>query len=115
MIREFGTYCSQRRIDMRLTLREFCRQSGIDPSLWSKIERGRMCVPWGLVPLAAKALKIKRGKETQHFKDLANLARGEVPMDILEDKDVVPLLPLFFCGARDPKKLRALAELLKQT
>lgn len=35
----FGSRAKQYRLEKKITLREFCRRSGIDPGNWSKIER----------------------------------------------------------------------------
>src|SRR4030042_4730552 len=37
---DFGTFIKNKRIEKGLTLREFCRKAKLDPSNWSKIERG---------------------------------------------------------------------------
>ena len=36
----FGEYIRNLRIENNLTLREFCKSAKLDPSNWSKIERG---------------------------------------------------------------------------
>ena len=41
----FGEFIKQLRLQNRITLREFCRLAGIDPSNWSKIERGMLQPP----------------------------------------------------------------------
>jgi hypothetical protein len=99
---------------MRLGLREFCKVTQIDPSLWSKIEQGKMCIPFGLITPALKGLKIRRGKDTRYFMTLASLSRCEVPWDIMTDVKLSSLLPLILCGMRDPKKLKALCEIVQR-
>jgi len=55
----------------------------------------------------AKVLKIpKRGPEWVKFRDLAIFSRGEIPQDIMEDKELVACLPLVFrtLGREKPTK-----------
>ncbi len=41
----FGDYLKSRRLERDLTLRDFCRSAGEDPSNWSKVERGILPPP----------------------------------------------------------------------
>ena len=36
----FGEYIRAKRLEKRIGLREFCKRIGVDPSYWSKVERG---------------------------------------------------------------------------
>lgn len=40
MKKKFAEYIKDLRVEKEITLREFCKISGLDPSNWSKIERG---------------------------------------------------------------------------
>jgi transcriptional regulator with XRE-family HTH domain len=41
----FGEYLKGKRLEKDLTLRDFCRSAGEDPSNWSKVERGILPPP----------------------------------------------------------------------
>ncbi len=41
----FAEFFKSKRIALRLTLREFCRQHNFDPGNISKLERGRIAAP----------------------------------------------------------------------
>ncbi len=41
----FGEFFKQKRIGLRKTLREFCREHDLDPGNISKLERGRVQPP----------------------------------------------------------------------
>lgn len=93
---KFGTYTKQLRINARMTLREFAKQLGIDPSNWSKIERG--IIPPAsndtLVPSISQILNLTE-EEAQQLDDLATVARGELPRDI-DDAELLAKVPAFF-------------------
>ena len=38
----FGKYIKTKRLSLDISLRNFCEQTKLDPSNWSKIERGRL-------------------------------------------------------------------------
>lgn len=83
----FGKYVYDRRIELGLTLREFCRQSGFDPGNWSRIEQGinnpTLTGEW--IKKVCTHLKIEKGSdEHQTLLDLAYLANGKIPDDIRE-------------------------------
>ena len=42
---DFGVYVRRVRLEAKLLLRDFCRQVDIDPSNWSKVERGLLRPP----------------------------------------------------------------------
>ena len=109
----FGSFCRERRLELRLSLREFCRQAAIDPSQWSRIERGRLPLPIDRIGEIARVLKVNRGPSYRRFRDLAHLSRSAVPPDIMADSELVGLLPAIICGLRDPEKLRQLAEVIR--
>ena len=59
----FGEFVRDRRLARDLTLRDFCRRIGEDPSNWSKVERGILPPPQSIekLNLLAKVLAIKKG------------------------------------------------------
>ncbi len=102
----FGEYVKDRRIEAGVTLRSFCREAGIDPSNWSKIERGVLAPPddeemlgriTGLLGLEAS--------EKVELADLASIARGQIPED-LKDEEILAKMPAFFRAIRGQEYTR---------
>ena len=60
----FADYVREKRISAGLTLREFCRKSGIDSSNWSKVERGLLSPPQSkeILTEVASFLNIEEGR-----------------------------------------------------
>ncbi len=98
---KFNETIKTARISRRLGLREFCSQLGLDPSNWSKVERGVNPPPRDVAILSqvADLLEIS-GAQRQELFDAASLARNELPSDILEREGVVSKLPAFFRAMR---------------
>src|SRR6266404_5598618 len=91
----FGNLVKELRIGQKKTLRQFCLDHGHDPSNWSKVERGVNPPPGDEKTLArwARQLGLEAGTdEWQHFMDLASVARGEIPQDIINDEELVKKL-----------------------
>ncbi len=102
---KFGDFVRARRAELDLPLRVFCEKNGIDPSNWSKLERGRMQPPQGeTLTRYAKALKLKPGSaEWYEFRDLAAVEAGRIPPD-LTNKEIMAKLPVLFRTLRDSAK-----------
>lgn len=105
----FGEFVRDRRLARDLTLRDFCRRIGEDPSNWSKVERGILPPPQSIekLNLLAKVLGIRKGgKEYMNLLDEAAISRGKIPGDLMSDKAVVSLLPAFLrtVGSVKPTK-----------
>jgi transcriptional regulator with XRE-family HTH domain len=103
------------RIEQRLTLREFCERMGLDPSNWSKVERGINLPPGDIGTLERLAGFFGlEGEDKLGFMDLAALQRNEVPPDIADHAILQKALPAFFRAARGHEltevELRSLAE-----
>jgi transcriptional regulator with XRE-family HTH domain len=99
----FGDLVKDLRIAQKKTLRQFCLDHGHDPSNWSKIERGINSPPKDEKTLErwAKQLGLKPNTpEWQNFMDQADIARGEIPSDLLNDEELVKKLPVFFRTVR---------------
>lgn len=89
------------RIEQRLTLREFCERVGLDPSNWSKVERGINPPPGDIGTLERLAGFFGlEGQDKLGFMDLAALQRKEVPPDIADHAILQKALPAFFRAAR---------------
>ena len=111
----FGEFMRNLRIEKRLTLREFCRSAKLDPSNWSRIERGFAPPPKSKIVLQgiAKILKIEEGSE--EYNTLFDLAAiSHIPIDLVSDEKVLDNLPVFFRTIRGEKPSRKeLEDLIK--
>lgn len=120
-LKAFGDYIRELRKEKRLGLREFCLKLPVDPSQWSRIERGIENPPTDeeiLVQIAA-VFEIEVGsREWIKLTDLASLSRGRVPQDILSDEELMKQLPLVFRTIRGEKptieELKRLADLIRR-
>ena len=103
------------RLQKRLTLRDFCYQAGLDPSNWSKVERGVNPPPGdvGLLERLADFFGLT-GANKLAFIDEAALQRREIPADVAENTILQKALPAFFRAARghelSEQELQSLAE-----
>ena len=99
----FGELVKDKRIAQGRTLRQFCAENEVDPSNWSKIERNVNPPPKDTKTLAkwAKALGLKpESSEWQDFMDQADIARGQIPREIMSDEKLLAKLPVFFRTVR---------------
>ena len=84
MSQTFYDLLREKRLERRLTLREFCRRAEEDPANYSRIERGLRTPPNDdVLSRYAKVLGLE-GDELQDFVDRGALARRELPKDIPE-------------------------------
>lgn len=100
----FGEFFKQKRRDLGLTLREFCRINGFDPGNISKIERNLLPAPQSKERrlLYAQALGIKEGTDDWlRFCDLAATSVGKIPLDIASDAELMNALPVLFRSIRN--------------
>ncbi len=103
------------RIHKRLTLRDFCEQVGLDPSNWSKVERGVNPPPGdvGLLERLAEFFGLAGDKKLE-FMDAAALQRKEIPPDVADSAILQKALPAFFRAVRGheltEEELKSLAE-----
>jgi transcriptional regulator with XRE-family HTH domain len=97
---KFGEYAKDRRIAAGMTLRSFCREIEIDPSNWSKIERGVLAPPddSDLIGRVSGLLGLNAAEQLE-FADLAAIARGHLPPD-LKDEEILAKMPAFFRAIR---------------
>jgi transcriptional regulator with XRE-family HTH domain len=102
------------RIKSALTLRACSTALGVDPSNWSKLERGVSPAPkdQGALETWADFLNIY-GRDRQDFLDAAAISRKEIPMDLASDEKVIAALPVFFRAIRG-EKMGALIEGLRK-
>lgn len=98
---KFGEKVKQLRIGKELTLRQCCANLDVDPSNWSKMERGVTPPPKDDELLNRWAIFFGlSGNNKREFIDLAALARKEIPADIASDETVIAALPAFFRAVR---------------
>lgn len=117
----FGAFFRMKRIQLGLTLRTFCEKHSFDPGNISKLERNILSPSISDEKLRkfAKSLDIKEGTaDWTTFFDLANLAKGTVPLDIRNDKRLSSALPAFYRSMRGEKltkeQIEQLLEILNQ-
>jgi len=109
--KRFGEMLAEYRASRRMSLREFCRQSGADCSNISKIERGKMYPPKNreTIESYAEILGITDEKELQVFYHAACLENNIIPDDVNKK-----LMPAFFRTATKQKPTEEeLEELIK--
>lgn len=115
----FGEFFKQKRMELRKTLREFCREHGLDPGNISKLERGRVKPPQskGRLLEYSKYLQLN-DDERQTFQDLAAIGANRIPEDLTE-AEIAGRLPLFFRTIRgkdfSEEKLRELAKKIAES
>jgi len=97
---KFGDYAKNLRIEAGQTLRSFCRDAAIDPSNWSKIERGVISPPDepDFLGRVADTLALDADQRVE-LADLAAIARGQIPAD-LKDEELLGKMPAFFRAIR---------------
>ena len=99
----FGNFFKRKRINLGLTLREFCRIHELDPGNISKLERGLAKPPQTKGSLAkyAAMLKIENdSEEWPEFSDLAATSAGKLPEDVISNEEIMNALPVLFRTAR---------------
>ncbi len=116
----FGQRLKNLRLSQKITLRRFCTENGFDPSFVSKVERGILPPPKdeAILKRYAKALNLKENSgEWYEFLDMAEVENGSIPHDLVEEKELIGKLPLFFRtirGGKTPQdKLKILLNIVK--
>jgi len=118
----FGEFIKKLRSEKRLGLREFCTAADCDPSNWSKVEREILSPPQDntILNRIAAILGLSEDSEERGLLfDYAAIDAGKIPQYILEDKDLVKRLPIFFRTATGKKPtaddLQKLADILRRS
>ncbi len=106
--KQFGVLFKIWRMELGLTLREFCRTHELDPGYISRIERGLLSPPTRnpktLVGFA-KMLHLKKDSDDwQLFLDAGMICAGQIPDDIMADRELVKRLFFIFHDMRRTKK-----------
>ena len=95
----FGAFVKKLRIDREKTLRQFCAENNLDPSNWSKIERGINPAPKKQETLDSWAMAlglVPDSEQWEFFMDQAAISREAIPPDLLAEKKIAEKLPVFF-------------------
>lgn len=118
MSSKFSARLKELRVNMGVTLREFCLRNKIDPGNYSKLERGHFPPPEShdLLEKYASALGLNPGTgEWLELFDLAAAERGVIPADLMSDEEVVAKLPVLFRTMRGtPLSKEQLDQLVEQ-
>lgn len=97
----FGSYVKDLRQKCGLSLREFCRLTEIDPSNWSKVERGLLPPPRSQGQIRDIASVLALPRESEEYKTLLDLAAiSHMPEELMVDKKIAQALPVFFRAMR---------------
>jgi len=119
--RLFGEFFREKRLQLNISLREFCFKNGFDPGNISKIERGLMSPPASPEKLTqyANALQIRKDSDDWiEFFDRASACRGEIPTEILNDVELLKKLPVLFRTIKGEKlteeKLNEISEIIRR-
>jgi transcriptional regulator with XRE-family HTH domain len=103
----FGAYIKECRINKGITLREFCRINNLDPSNWSKIERGLLPPPKSKEVLGELAKSLEIDQNSEAWNTLFDLAAiSHIPPDLIADQAILEKLPVFFRTLRGDKPTR---------
>ncbi|MBA7522047.1 hypothetical protein ES705_14159 [subsurface metagenome] len=118
MMETFGEYIKSIRIKNDFTLRKFCQELKLDPSNWSKIERGINPPPKSSKLLGEIADLFGYDEESEVYKALCDLAAlAHIPNELITNKELLEVLPVFFRTSRGEKpteeELKRLVEIIK--
>ena len=95
----FGEMLRELRLKKGLTLRKFCRLTGLDPGNVSRLERGieKPSKKPEFIDRIAALLGLDSGTdEYEDFVSAAAISAGYLPRKILSDEDLLERLPIFF-------------------
>src|SRR5438034_638 len=84
MRKTFGKFLKEKRLALNLSLREFARKVGLQPSNYCNVEADVLPPPpENALERIAKALGLRQGtKDFEKFYDLAAKGRDEIPADV---------------------------------
>lgn len=117
-MKNFHQFIKEKRMEKQITLREFCRSAEVDPSNWSKIERGLSEAPKSkdFINRIATVLELD-AEEKATLHDLAIIE--SIPEDLRPDEEILEKLPIFFRTVRGDKpseeELKQLIKLISQS
>lgn len=95
----FGEMLRELRLKKEITLRKFCRLTGLDPANVSRLERGIVPPPQSEETLDRIALILSLEEGTEGYDDFmacAAVSTGKIPRKTMEDDELIGKLPIFF-------------------
>jgi transcriptional regulator with XRE-family HTH domain len=97
MAKTFGKFLKEKRLALDLSLREFARRVGLQPSNYCNLEADVLPPPpVNALGRIAQALGLRQGmKDFEVFHDLAAKGRDEIPADvtrIVRENDLIPAM-----------------------
>ena len=97
MVKTFGEFLKEKRLAIGLSLREFARQVGMQPSNYCNVEAGVLPPPPAeSLEKLCRFLNIKKGtSEFELFHDLVAKGRDEIPADverIVKENELIPAM-----------------------
>ena len=95
----FGELFKKLRLQLGMTLRQFCEENDFDPGNISKLERGLLPAPQSEKKLKSymKALSIRPGDDEYiEFFDLAVVSNKNFVVKNIENQDLLNKLPVLF-------------------
>ncbi|MBN2290660.1 MAG: helix-turn-helix transcriptional regulator [Candidatus Glassbacteria bacterium] len=117
----FGELFKELRLKKGFTLREYCRESNLDPAYISRLERGKIPPPNNEKKLAEFALSLGLARESEEWRNFISVAlvsAGRIPDDILSDEEVLKHVPVFLRTLKGEKlteeQLDSLLEIIKK-
>ena len=100
----FGSFIKRQRIMKRITLRDFCRRANIDPSNWSKIERGLLQPPKSKEVLGQIAGSLEIAEDSEEWNTMCDLTViAHVPVELISEEAILANLPILFRTLRGQK------------
>jgi transcriptional regulator with XRE-family HTH domain len=115
----FGEFLKDKRLALDVSLREFAKQVGMQPSNYCNVEAGVLPPPTGAgLERIAKALGLKKGTaDYATLHDLAGQGRDEVPGDVARVVKSNALIPALLRTVENEKvtetQLRGIIEDLR--
>jgi transcriptional regulator with XRE-family HTH domain len=116
-MKHFHQFVQEKRMERELSLRQFCKEASLDPSNWSRVERGlaKQGQSPEILERISKVLNLDED-ERQTLKDLAII--DSIPAALLPESKVVESLPIFFRTVRGDKPseedLKALIKMISK-
>ncbi|MBI4660101.1 MAG: transcriptional regulator [Verrucomicrobia bacterium] len=97
MPKTFGQFLKEKRLALGLSLREFAKRVGMQPSNYCNVEADVLPPPPAeTLDRLAKALGLKKGaSDYETFHDLAAEGRDEIPSDvgrIVKENELIPAM-----------------------
>ncbi len=97
MAKTFGKFLRERRLALNLSLREFAKKVGLQPSNYCNVEADVLPPPpANALERIAQTLGLRQGtKDFETFHDLAAKGRNEIPADvtrIVKENDLIPAM-----------------------